>query len=86
MGHRNNETALEIVAKYYHAKRIPAKTRYFVHEVCDELFSKTQSLAEIADRILRGSSAGYEVKDFLHEFRVAGSSRMLAKIDEDPPS
>lgn len=31
---------MEIVAKYYDAKRIPAKTQYFVREVFDEL-SKT---------------------------------------------
>jgi antitoxin component of RelBE/YafQ-DinJ toxin-antitoxin module len=41
LGLRNSEAVLEIVAKYYDAKRIPAKTQYFVREVCDELFSKT---------------------------------------------
>jgi hypothetical protein len=30
-----------IVAKYYDERRIPAKTRYFIQEICDELFSKT---------------------------------------------
>ncbi|HEX3988427.1 MAG TPA: hypothetical protein VHZ30_03285 [Verrucomicrobiae bacterium] len=34
-------------------------------------------MAEIAERILQGASAGYEVKDFLHEFQVAGSPRMF---------
>ena len=41
LGLRNSEAVLEIVAKYYDAKRIPAKTQYFVREVCDELFFKT---------------------------------------------
>jgi hypothetical protein len=39
---------------------------------------RPESLAEIADRVLHGSDAGYEVKDFLHEFQAAGSPRMLA--------
>ncbi|HEX3988426.1 MAG TPA: hypothetical protein VHZ30_03280 [Verrucomicrobiae bacterium] len=40
LGLRACEDVMEIVAKYYDAKRIPAKTQYFVREVCDEL-SKT---------------------------------------------
>jgi len=41
LGFRNWEAVLEIVGKYYDAKRIPAKTQYFIREVCDELFPKT---------------------------------------------
>jgi hypothetical protein len=41
LGLLNREAVLEIVAKYYDAKRIPAKTQYFIQEVCDELFPKT---------------------------------------------
>jgi hypothetical protein len=39
---------------------------------------RPKSLAEIADRVLNGSSAGYEVKDFLHEFQVAANAGMVA--------
>lgn len=39
---------------------------------------RPKSLAEIADRVLRGEKAGYEVKDFLHEFQWAGRPDMLA--------
>jgi hypothetical protein len=35
---RNVEEVLEVVAKYYLANRIPAKTQYFVREISDELF------------------------------------------------
>lgn len=38
---RDSEAVLNVVAKYYDAKRIPAKTQYFVRELCDELFPKT---------------------------------------------
>jgi hypothetical protein len=40
-------------------------------------FQRPKSLAEIAERILQGASAGYEVKDFLHEFQAAGNPRMF---------
>ena len=35
---RDSVAVLELVAQYYPADRIPAKTRFFVQEVCDELF------------------------------------------------
>lgn len=31
----------EVVGTYYDAARIPAKTRYFIEEICDELFPKS---------------------------------------------
>lgn len=34
---REAAAVLELVAQYYTAERIPAKTRFFVQEVCDEL-------------------------------------------------
>jgi hypothetical protein len=40
------------------------------------------SLAEVGERILKNSDAGMEVKDFLHEFDVAGRPEMLS---EQPP-
>ena len=30
--------------KYYPKERIPAKTQYFIQEVCDELFSKSKDI------------------------------------------
>ena len=33
----DSAAVLELVAEYYPSDRIPAKTRYFVQEVCDEL-------------------------------------------------
>jgi hypothetical protein len=44
IGLRNSNAVLEIVEKYYPKERIPAKTQYFIQEVCDELFSKTKDL------------------------------------------
>jgi hypothetical protein len=41
---------------------------------------RPKSLAEIADRILDGFDAGYEVKDFLHEFQVTADQRMFATL------
>jgi hypothetical protein len=43
IGLRNADAVLEIVEKYYPKERIPAKTQYFIQEVCDELFSKTKN-------------------------------------------
>jgi hypothetical protein len=37
LGLRDSEAVLRAVAKYYDSKRIPAKTQYFVQEICDEL-------------------------------------------------
>jgi hypothetical protein len=37
LGLKNSDAVLELVAQYYPAERIPAKTRFFVQEVCDEL-------------------------------------------------
>jgi len=44
IGLRSPNTVLEIVEKYYPKERIPAKTQYFIQEVCDELFSKTKDI------------------------------------------
>jgi len=44
VGLRSPAAVLEIVEKYYPKERIPAKTQYFVQEVCDELFSKAKNL------------------------------------------
>ncbi len=41
-------------------------------------FSRPTTLAEAAVRIANGSSAGDVIKDFLHEFQVAGSGSMLS--------
>jgi antitoxin component of RelBE/YafQ-DinJ toxin-antitoxin module len=41
LGLRSSDAVREIVAKYYDARRIPAKTQYFIQEICDELFTKT---------------------------------------------
>jgi len=41
IGIRSPGAVLDIVEKYYPKERIPAKTQYFIQEVCDELFSKT---------------------------------------------
>ena len=41
IGLRSTKAVLEIVEKYYPRERIPAKTQYFIQEICDELFSKT---------------------------------------------
>jgi hypothetical protein len=37
LGLRGSASVLELVAQYYTVERIPAKTRFFVQEVCDEL-------------------------------------------------
>jgi antitoxin component of RelBE/YafQ-DinJ toxin-antitoxin module len=37
LGLQNSEAVLGVVAQYYKEDRIPAKTRYFVQELCDEL-------------------------------------------------
>jgi antitoxin component of RelBE/YafQ-DinJ toxin-antitoxin module len=34
---RDSAAVLAVVSKYYNEKRIPAKTRYFIQEICDEL-------------------------------------------------
>ena len=44
IGLRSSKAVLEIVEKYYPRERIPAKTQYFIQEVCDELFPKTKDL------------------------------------------
>lgn len=44
LGLRSAQEVMHIVAQYYDASRIPAKTQYFVQEVCDELFPKTKEL------------------------------------------
>ncbi|HOW68521.1 MAG TPA: DUF6036 family nucleotidyltransferase [Candidatus Paceibacterota bacterium] len=42
LGLRSFEEIMDVVSQYYDATRIPAKTLYFVREVCDEIFSKAQ--------------------------------------------
>jgi len=42
LGLCNRELVLETVAKYYQAQRIPAKTQYFIEEIWNELFPKSQ--------------------------------------------
>jgi hypothetical protein len=37
LGLKTVEQVLDVVGKYYVASRIPAKTQYFVKEICDEL-------------------------------------------------
>jgi hypothetical protein len=37
LGLRNSGEVQTIVGKYYEQKRIPAKTQYFVEEICNEL-------------------------------------------------
>jgi hypothetical protein len=44
-------------------------------------FDRPKTLHEVGLRILRGGNPGYEIKDFLHEFKDAGSMTML----RDPP-
>lgn len=39
LGLPNAAAVLEVVERYYPRARIPAKTQYFVQEICDELFS-----------------------------------------------
>jgi hypothetical protein len=34
----DSEAVLSIVGRYYNEKLIPAKTQYFIQEICDELF------------------------------------------------
>lgn len=41
---RDRAAVLAVVAKYYDAKRIPAKTQYFIQEICDELFRPPQNI------------------------------------------
>jgi len=38
---------------------------------------RAKSIAEVAERILHGAEAGYEVKDLLHEFQISGSQQMM---------
>jgi len=45
IGLRSPGAVLGIVEKYYPKERIPAKTQYFVQEVCDELFQKTKNIS-----------------------------------------
>jgi len=44
IGLRSPGAVLEILEKYYPKERIPAKAQYFIQEVCDELFSKTNHI------------------------------------------
>ena len=44
IGLRSASAVLEIVEKYYPKERIPAKTQYFIQEVCDEFFPKTKDI------------------------------------------
>jgi hypothetical protein len=44
IGLRSANAVLEIVEKYYPKERIPAKTQYFIQEVCDEFLSKTKDI------------------------------------------
>ena len=37
LGLRDSRAVLGLVSQYYEAERIPAKTRFFVQELCDEL-------------------------------------------------
>ena len=46
-------------------------------------FQRPATLAEVAERILEGGSAGMEIKDFLHEFQAIGSPDML---QQKPPA
>ncbi|HEY3853961.1 MAG TPA: DUF6036 family nucleotidyltransferase [Verrucomicrobiae bacterium] len=41
IGLRGADAVLGIVERYYPRERIPAKTQYFIQEVCDEIISKT---------------------------------------------
>jgi len=41
IGLKSSEEVRQIVAAYYEAVRIPAKTQYFIEEICDELFPKS---------------------------------------------
>jgi hypothetical protein len=45
IGLRSANAVLEIVEKYYPKARIPAKTPYFIQEVCDEIFPKTDDFS-----------------------------------------
>jgi hypothetical protein len=45
IGLRSANAVLEIVEKYYPKERIPAKTQYFIQEVCDEIISKTGDIS-----------------------------------------
>ena len=38
---------------------------------------RARTISEISQRIAQGADAGYEVKDFLHEFQVSRSIQML---------
>ena len=44
---------------------------------------RAKSVAEIGQRVLEGGEAGYEIKDFLHEFKEAGS---VASLEQRPPT
>ncbi len=41
---RDRDAVLSIVAKYYDARRIPAKTQYFIQEIYDELSQSTPDI------------------------------------------
>ena len=41
VGLKSANAVLSVVERFYPRERIPAKTHYFVQEVCDELFPKT---------------------------------------------
>jgi hypothetical protein len=45
-------------------------------------FKRPKTLSEAARRILDGGTPGYEIKDFLHEFKDRGDIKMLI---EKPP-
>lgn len=40
LGLKNAEEVLKVVSEFYEPARIPAKTQFFVAEICDELFQK----------------------------------------------
>jgi hypothetical protein len=41
-------------------------------------FDRPKSLNEVGWRILKGGEPGYEIKDFLHEFKDSASIQMLS--------
>jgi antitoxin component of RelBE/YafQ-DinJ toxin-antitoxin module len=42
LGLKNSEAVFEVLSRFYDESRIPAKTRYFVEEICNELFAKSK--------------------------------------------
>lgn len=45
LGLRDAGSAVAVVEKYYKASRIPAKTQYFIQDICNELYPKTQDIS-----------------------------------------